>query len=277
MNDYGPEPDDAEPPEEFEDREPRDDDEPPEDFDDREPRDPEEPPEDFEDPADYQPDDYEPNEEDFEDRPEWLDELDFEDHEQQIYEDAVEQFTKVRLQSYYLANPKLGEPALQTLNDAQSLLNAHPQAALVFATTAMELALKVVLLKPIVSGLVHTEGMAGFITDLATQHTGMERFQDLLTKIFADFGQVDLKSYKRPGSKGTLWQEMADVQRARNALIHKGEKARESMAHLAVAVAATLLQRIFPTVLKRLDLHLEKPITIRSGQEQRTAPTPGAS
>jgi hypothetical protein len=216
-------------------------------------------PSDYEpDPADYQPDpsDYEPH---YDDGPDWSDEIDFEDYQQQIYDDAVRQFTEERLRSYYIANPNLAEPALDALKYAQSLLTAYPMAALVFAATAMELAIKVVILRPIVAGLVHTEGLAEFITDLTTQHTGMDRFRSLLAEIFARFGGVDLKTYKRPHSTMTFWQEMAEVQNARNGVIHRGEKAKKTAASLAVAVAATLLKRIFPSVLKHLDLHVHDP------------------
>jgi hypothetical protein len=276
--DDGPEPADGEPQDyEPQDDEPQDygppDDEPqddePQDYGppDDEPQDDEPqddgPPDDEPDPADYEPPSYEPDEHDHDDNgPDWSDEINFEFYKQQIYEDAVKQFTGERLQSYYLAEPKLGEPAWDSLSYAQALLPKQPLAALVFATTAMELAIKVVLIKPIVSGLVLTEGLAGFITDLTTQHTGMDRFQDLLAEILAKFGGVDLKTYTRPNSKRTLWQEIGEVQKARNKVIHRGERVKDSMAHLAVAVAATLLRRIFPIILGNLGLHLHSPITI---------------
>jgi hypothetical protein len=228
--------------------------------------DPEPPdPSDYEpDPADYQPDpsDYEPDERDYDHGPDEPDEFDFEFYKRQIHADAIRQFTGERLQSYYLANPTLAEPALNALTYAQSLLSKKPLAALVFATTSTELAIKTVLLRPIVSGLVHTEGLAGFITDLVTQHTGMERFRDLLTEILAQFGGVDLKTYTRPNSKRTLWQEIDDIQKARNGVIHRGEKAKDSAAPLAVAVAATLLRKIFPLILAKLNLHVHAPMTV---------------
>jgi hypothetical protein len=277
MMDDGPDPpeydpQDCEPPE-YEPPEPSDQEPEPSEYDpdpsDYEPRDPsdyEPDPSDYEpDPADYEfdPSDYQPDERgDGDDGPDWSDEIDFEVYQQQISDDAVRQFTGERLQSYYLANPKLGEPALDALSYAQTLLPKHPLAALVFATTAMELAIKVVLIRPIVSGLVLTEGLAEFITDLTTQHTGMDRFQDLLTEILARFGGVDLKTYTRPNSKRTLWQEIAEVQKARNGVIHRGEKVKGSMGHLAVAVGATLLRKIFPIILGNLKLHLHAPITV---------------
>lgn len=175
------------------------------------------------DPADYQPDpsDYEPESGDG--TPDESGEFNFDIYQEQIRNDAVRQFTVERLQSYYLAHPKLAESAVEALTYAQSLLSSQPQAALVFATTSTELAIKAVLLRPIVSGLVHTEGLAAFITDLVTQHTGMDRLRDLLTEILAQFGGVDLKTYTRPNSTRTLWQEIDEIQKARNGVIHRGD------------------------------------------------------
>ena len=177
-------------------------------------------------------------------------------------EDAIRDFTAERLQSYYVAHPNLAVPSYDSLAYAQSLLRSHPKAALVFAVTATELAIKTVLLKPIVFGLVHTEALAAFITDLTTQHTGMDRFQTILTEILARFGGVDLKVFKRADSTKTLWYEIGEVQTARNAVAHRGESVDDAKAELAIAVAETLLKNIFPQVLAKLELHLHEPMTV---------------
>lgn len=57
---------------------------------------------------------------------------------------------------------------------SRALLSKHPTPALVFATIAIEVGLKVILLKPIVYGLVHDTSAAGLITDLAIGH-GVDR------------------------------------------------------------------------------------------------------
>jgi hypothetical protein len=181
------------------------------------------------------------------------------------YEEAIKEFTAERLQSYYVAHPKLAWPARESLLHAESLMPCYPKAALVFATTASELAVKTVFLKPIVFGLVHTEGLASFITDLTTQHTRMERFQTLLAEILSKFGGADLKTYKWPGSGHSLWQEMVEIQKARNAVVHRGEATADSNAELAIAVAKTFLNEIFPLVLAKLELHLHEPMTVCAG------------
>jgi hypothetical protein len=156
-----------------------------------------------------------------------------EDHRDELlqehYDDIVQMFTSERLDSYYVAHPTLAHPANGSLVYAQKLMPDHPKAALVFATTAVELVIKNVLLKPIVFGLVHTEGLAAFITELTTQHTGMDRFQELLTEILSQFGGVDLKTFKRTGSARTVWQEIGEIQKARNAVVHRGEAADDTI------------------------------------------------
>jgi hypothetical protein len=187
------------------------------------------------------------------------------------YDEAVKEFTAERLRSFYVAHPDLAMPAHEALLYAKSLMPSYPRAALVFAVTATELAVKTVLLKPIVFGLVHTDGMASFITDLVTAHSGMDRFQKLLTEILAKIGGVDFKTFKRSGSAGALWEEIGEVQKARSAVIHRGEAVDDAKADLAIAVAATLLNDMFTLVLAKLDLHLHPPMTVCDRSHPRTA------
>lgn len=98
----------------------------------------------------------------------------------------------------------------------------------------------------------------------------MERFQKLLAEILAQFGGVDFKTFKRSGSARALWEEIAEVQKDRNAIIHRGEAVDDAKAGLAIAVAATLLNDMFPLVLAKLDLHLHEPLTVCDRSHPRT-------
>jgi len=178
------------------------------------------------------------------------------------YDDAVNEFTSARLQSYYLEQPELALPALKALQYSQSLMPQFDQGALIFAVTATELTVKNVLLKPIISGLVHNEDLSAFIADLTTQHPGMDRFHILLREILAQYGGFQLRTFKRAGSAKTLWEEIGQVQKARNGLIHRGDTAEGEIARLSISVADTLLNKVFPEILKRLGLHLHAPIKI---------------
>lgn len=181
---------------------------------------------------------------------------------QEHKKEALQEFTTERLQSYFLKNPDLAVKAIRMLVEARQLLEASPAAALVFASSAMELGLKMVLLRPVVYGLVHTDSTAGLVTDLTLAHVGMERFRNLLFRILTDHGGVDLPTLTRPGEAKTLWQEITEVGDERNRVLHRGEEASEEQAHRAINVAALLLENIFPALVARLGLHLHERMRV---------------
>jgi len=92
---------------------------------------------------------------------------------------------------------------------------------------------------------------------LATDHTGLERFFELLASVLAEFGSVDLKTFGRQGEKRRFWDEMKVVSSARNDVVHKGNEATEETAAMAVAVAETLLDVLLPKILGNLGLRLQ--------------------
>src|SRR5205807_1436553 len=112
-------------------------------------------------------------------------------------EEAIGEFIGERLQSYYLANPEVAYDAASLLGEARELAtNDHPRAALALAAAAVEVAVKSVLIEPIVHGLVHSESLAALVTELSLRHTQMDRFKGLLFQIIADQGGGDLRTYR---------------------------------------------------------------------------------
>ncbi len=170
--------------------------------------------------------------------------------------EAIEEFTDERLQSYYLDNKLLAKPALDVLAEARNLITLNATASFIFAAIAMEVGLKATLLKPIVYGLVHTESVAALITDLTISHMGMDRYRRLLSHVLQEQGGVDLDSFKRFGSNKTLWEEIKEVQKIRNLIMHKAESTSDTNAKLALGVASEILEAIFPDVIKKIGFHL---------------------
>lgn len=77
---------------------------------------------------------------------------------------AIGEFTSERLRSFYVANPGVMQPAVDAIQEGKRLTqNGHHSAALVFFVSAIEILLKATLLKPVVHGLVHSEGLANAI------------------------------------------------------------------------------------------------------------------
>jgi len=184
----------------------------------------------------------------------------YEDYIAQLYEEhkkeAIEEFTDERLQSYYLDNKLLAKPAFDALTEARNLNSTNTTAGFIFSAIAMEVGLKDMLLKPIVFGLVHTVSVASLVTDLAISHTGMDRYRDLLLQILRQHGGVDLDSFKRPTSNKPIWHEIGEVQKKRNAILHRAEAASVEEAVLALGVASAIIETMFPAVATKMGLHL---------------------
>lgn len=179
-----------------------------------------------------------------------------------LYGEIVDQFAQERLQSYYVQNPSVALPACWALDQARVLLNSdHPEASLVFAVTAAEVGLKSGLLKPILHGLVHDEAFAAIIANLMPRQRN-EQFRDLLFAILGTYGGVDLTAFVRQGASVTLWAEMERDQQQRNRVVHRAQRVDVQHAQLAVEVAATVVEQLFPTVISTLGLKMYGPLVV---------------
>lgn len=176
----------------------------------------------------------------------------YEEHKKE----AIEEFTGERLSSYYGQNKLLAKPAFDFLAEAKKQNKLNPTVCLLFAVIAMEVGLKATLLKPIVYGLVHDESAASLITDLTISHTGMDRYRTLLLHVLKEHGGVDLNTFKRAESGKTLWEELKEVQKIRNSIMHRADKASQEKADLALEVASEILENIFPNVVAQMGFHL---------------------
>jgi len=168
------------------------------------------------------------------------------------YEEAVRVFTSERLQSFYVEHPDLALPALEALNYARSLMPTHPCAALVFGATSTELVIESVLLRPLISGLVHVEDLASLIVEQSTNQMGMDRFQKVLAGSVSEFSSFELSTLKRPSSTQTLWQEIKTVQEVRNGVVHRGETVGEEVAKQSIEIADMLLNVVSPMFCQSL-------------------------
>jgi hypothetical protein len=114
----------------------------------------------------------------------------------------------------------------------------------------------------VVYGLVHQESTATLITDLVMSHTSFERFRDLLFQILREHGGIDLKSVRREGASQLLWEEIENVQKTRKALLHRGDQPNRGQVESAVGLATTISEKLVPSVLHRLGLHLHEGVIV---------------
>ena len=178
----------------------------------------------------------------------------YEEHKEQ----AIQEFTVERLQSYYLHYPDIAKPAFQALSEAHQLISRHPTASFIFSAISIEVGIKVTLLKPVVYGLVHSESLASIITDMVIRQTSIDRFQKLLFKILSEYGGIDLNALKRAKSSKLLWTEMKNVQKRRNQVIHRAENVDTNESKQALSIATYILENIFPNLVEHLELKIQK-------------------
>ena len=89
-----------------------------------------------------------------------------------------------------------------------------------------------------------------------------KKYRDLLLHLLREHGDVDLYSYKRPDSRRPIWEEIADVKKKRDLIVHQAQTATSDEASLALDVASTVIENLFPTVVERMGLHLHEGFRI---------------
>ena len=170
-----------------------------------------------------------------------------------LYGEITEQFTSERLQSFYLGQPAVAERALCALEEARALKVPHPSAALVFAAISIEVGLKTTLLKPILHGLVNIDTAAVLVTRLVPNQQN-DDFKRVLFGILKEVGSVDLLAFRRPGCNQTLWEEILDIRKQRNEVMHGAEQVSLAEAEHAIEIASAVLEDLFPRVIAALGL-----------------------
>ena len=168
---------------------------------------------------------------------------------------AIDDFTYERLQSYYMKHPDVIRPAIDAYRTGKALneLNQH-SASFVFFMSAIEIFLKSTVIKPIVYGLVHHDGLAEIVADEAINQTGFNRYEKLLSMLVSEFVKTDIKLICRQNSSAKLMKECQDLQSKRNKIIHQGENCAALDTEIAHSVAEAVCSLIVIPMLDALNL-----------------------
>ncbi len=168
---------------------------------------------------------------------EWIDQI-LEENK----DDIISEYVYERLGSYYQSHPDVDERAKALLHEAEHCLETSPTASLVISWTAIEIALKQLLLRPVVFGMVHDENTATVIAELLLRNRSFER---LLIHILEDRG-LDIRARKRDGANVSLWDELQQIKQLRNNVIHEGSLVGLKEAQWAIKLAGVLVKRVYP-------------------------------
>jgi hypothetical protein len=112
------------------------------------------------------------------------------------------------------------------------------------------------VLKPVISGSIHSEELSTLIADEATSASGIGPYKKLLLGILNELTSSEFSERKRPGCSTTLWSEIGIVQAARNKLLHQGITAEPAIIGISIPVAETVLNDVLPEILSGFALNM---------------------
>ena len=139
--------------------------------------------------------------------------------------------------------------------------------AITVATTAMELIIRFMLLRPLVQGAFLSDEWSEILSSRATRARTSED-RELLPSVLRQWG-VDPDSFTLTSGSG-LWQSVSEIWPKRDRIVHQGEEGTRDEAMMAIECAAILHETIVHGIASRLGFTLQvtgKWCEIRSDQD----------
>jgi len=172
-------------------------------------------------------------------------------------EQAIDEFIEERMRSYFLKYPEIINAPIECFGHAIECSDISPRSAVVMHTTAIELYLKSVLLKPVLYGMIHNENVAVLIVEATTKQSGLNRYNKLLSVLCDQAAGVNLSDIDELDWK-SRFSEVEKTQKIRNKIVHQGYQATKKEAEQARNVVVSILTRMVEPVLKSLNLTIDE-------------------
>ncbi len=185
---------------------------------------------------------------------EWMDQL-RNDFFEEFTEEFEEKYSDELLISYYLEDPNIMRPAVDAIQEGNSLLEKkHFSASLIFHMSAVELLLKSTLLEPIMFGLITSRTVATMLIVKTMKRSGFDQYILLVNEILKTLAELDLNLICREGQQIPWREECKILQKKRNAIVHRGEKCTKKEAENAKAVCTATYELIVKQMLYSIGL-----------------------
>jgi len=172
-------------------------------------------------------------------------------------EQAIDEFIEERMRSYFLKHPEIINAPMECFFHGEECAKFSPSCAVVMYTTANELYLKSVLLKPLLYGMIHNENVATYLAEANAKQSGFDRYKTLLTLLCNQAARVDLSKIDYMDWK-PLWNGLNESQKVRNKIVHLGVMATHREAEIARNLVVAVLTRMVEPVLGRLNLSIDE-------------------
>jgi hypothetical protein len=184
------------------------------------------------------------------------------DYEMEIGSQAVEQFQTERLQSFYKEHKDLALKPIRMAKEARSVFEQSPSAALVLAVVSIEVGFKAIILRPIISGLVHEESLASLITEMFVKNTKQDGVLKVVDQVLRKYASIDLKGIILPTHAQSYLSEVTEAQELRNGILHRAEMGSKEDAQRIIELAEYLWNVIFLEIIKSIGLHTHDRQTV---------------
>lgn len=167
------------------------------------------------------------------------------------YSDIIEEFKDETLSSFFEKNEDMLKISYTAQTEAKKLIAISPSATILFTFTAIETAIKHILLKPMIYGMTHNENVAELIVGKFLKQSNVNSYIDLAFTLVKKVTELELKDAKTIDGK-SIQQEIVNLATKRNKIIHSGELYKKSDAEDALIILDELYNKIIIKMLEHI-------------------------
>lgn len=189
-------------------------------------------------------------------------EAEFEQGMDELYKEFKMQFKDEfifdQVHSYYKENPYVAREPLQRFQESKLLFSQKfYTSAFLFAVVSIEVGIKFIALKPILYSLAFNTAAGELLYENTFKLKGISQIPNLYFHVLKDTTDMDLKDIKRAKGSKKLWDELSDLQKLRNEVLHQARTIIRQESEQSIEIAESVYNEIIPKVLDKFSFHLK--------------------
>jgi len=163
-----------------------------------------------------------------------------------------------RVYDYYKENLLAAKPAILNLEISKKMFKQEDfSSALIHSMIFIEVILKNLLYKPVISAMAIDERASHFLCNVTISRKSIPSINNKFYEILDDVLKFKLKEEKWDDQSKKVFDEIAIFQDKRNKTIHEGVLATKSDAELIIELSNYILIKLIPKVLTVFNFRLE--------------------
>lgn len=179
-------------------------------------------------------------------------------------------FIYKRVEKFYESNREIVKAPLLNLADSQALFeNKYYTPAFIHAVISNEVAIKSVVLKPILYSLTIDDKAGDLLYMQTFKNKSLQYIDPFYYQILEGITELNFKKITRNNDQLTIWKEWIELQDLRNDVLHQGISVEKLDAQKAINIASYVCDEIIPCVLDKFLNHIENGV-IKDGSRENT-------